>query len=182
MTKQFQFPHDIPVLETERLVLRAHKLTDFEGFAANLTDPAVIRHTTAKPLAEEDAWRKFVSAIGIWAYLGYGYWAVEDKTSSTFIGEVGFADFKRNIKPSIKGIPEMGWVLASRVHGKGLGSEAVRIALEWADKNLKAPKTCCLIEDSNVPSLRLAEKFGFQEFARINYENRPVIMFERIHS
>lgn len=45
---------------------------------------------------------------GQWSLLGYGYWVVEDKRTGRFAGEVGFADFKRVIEPSLDGVPEIG--------------------------------------------------------------------------
>ena len=63
--------------------------------------------------------------------MGFGHWAVEEKASGDFIGDLGFADFKRDIQPSIQGLPELGWVLASRAHGKGYATEAVRAAIAW---------------------------------------------------
>ena len=70
---------------------------------------------------------------GLWPVLGYGYWAVEETASGRFVGDVGFADFHRVLEPSIRGVPEMGWVLAPEVHGNRYASEAVTAALHWLD-------------------------------------------------
>jgi hypothetical protein len=41
--------------------------------------------------------------------LGFGYWVVEEKTSGgKFAGEVGFADYKRDMQSSVKELPEIG--------------------------------------------------------------------------
>ncbi len=169
----------VPVIETERLVLRGHRLSDFEAFAANLVDPAGTRYTTGKALSEEEAWAKFLRPHSLWRFFGYGYWAVEEKAAGAFLGEVGFSDLKRDIKPSLKGIPEIGWVLASQAHGKGFGTEAVGAAIAWGDEYLKSKITCCLINQDNVASIRLAEKYGYEEYARTTYHDMPVIIFKR---
>ena len=100
----------IPVLETERLKLRGHRLDDFPACAAMWADPAVTRHIGGKPLSNEESWTKFLRYFGHWALLGFGYWVVEEKATGNFAGEVGFADYKRNIDPPLNS-PEMGWVL-----------------------------------------------------------------------
>ena len=60
--------------------------------------------------------------------LDYGFWVVTDKVSGAFLGEVGFADFKRDLTPPL-GVPEIGWALMPHAHGKGLATEAVQAAL-----------------------------------------------------
>ena len=42
------------------------------------------------------------------------------------MGEVGFADMKREITPSLEGMPEIGWALMPVAQGKGIASEAVK--------------------------------------------------------
>ena len=110
--------------------------------------------------------------------LGYGYWAVAEKSSDRYIGELGFADFKRDIQPSIKGIPELGWALASHSHGKGYATEALRAAIEWGADNLPGDRTVCIISPSNEASLKVAEKLDFKEASRITKNSEPEILFE----
>jgi RimJ/RimL family protein N-acetyltransferase len=57
---------------------------------------------------------------------------VVDRASQRFVGEVGFADFRREINPPLDA-PEAGWVLASWAAGNGLATEAMIAALRWAD-------------------------------------------------
>lgn len=91
----------------------------------------------------------------------------------------GFADFKRGIAPSIEGVPEIGWVLASSAHGKGYATEAARAALAWLESTHGAQRTVCVINEDNRASVRVAEKLGYGEFARTVYKSAPVVMFER---
>lgn len=142
-------------------------------------DPAVIRYTRGKPLSEEDAWRKLLGYVGHWSLLGFGYWAVEDKATGTFVGEVGFADYKRDLEPSLKGVPEVGWILASQVHGRGYATEAVRAAVAWGDAHFPATRTACIIVAENLASIRVAVKCGYREFALAKYKGNPTLMFVR---
>ena len=170
----------VPRLETPDLLLRGHLLQDLPEFAAMGTEPAYYRYLGGKPLDEESCWRRMLTQHGHWALLGYGYWAVEEKATGRFVGSVGFADLQRDLAPSLKGLPEAGWVLAPRVHGRGYASQAVQAALAWADHHLAAPRLACIIDPGNEASLRLAHKFGFREFARAPYYGEPVVLLERL--
>lgn len=93
-------------------------------------------------------------------------------------GEVGFADFKREIEPPID-VAELGWVLVPRMHGKGYGTEAVRAALAWGDRHFGSARSVCLIAPENAPSIRVAEKCGYREILRTTYKDEPTLLFER---
>lgn len=66
------------------------------------------------------------------------------------VGEIGFADLKRDETPSIHGVPELGWALAPAFHGKGYATEGVRAAL------------------------------GYAKAHRTTFNGAPVVMFERL--
>lgn len=170
---------DVPVLETERLRLRGHRLDDFSHSAAMWSDPDVTRHIGGKPLTEEESWTKFLRYVGHWSLLGFGYWAVEEKATGKFVGEIGFADYKRDLQPSLKGIPEIGWVLASQAHGKGYATEAVRGVTAWGDAHFGLARTACIIAPENAASIRVAVKCGYQEWQRTTYHGHPTLMFVR---
>ena len=156
----------IPVLETPRLRLRAHQSSDFDACVAMWSDPIVVRYTIGAPSTRQRTWQRMMTYRGLWAFLGFGYWAVEERSSCRYIGELGFADFKRETSPPIDGIPELGWALSSNVHGKGYATEALRAAVAWGDTRFGDARTVCIINPDNRPSLRVAEKLGYLEVSR----------------
>lgn len=170
---------EAPTIETERLVLRGYRSEDFPHVAATWADPEVTRHISGRPLTEEETWTRFLRNIALWPMLGYGYWAATEKSTGRYIGDVGFADFKRAIEPSLKGAPEIGWVLARGSHGSGYATEAAHAALRWLERELGPQRTVCVINDDNRASIRVAEKCGYREFARTEYKGSKVVMFER---
>ncbi len=170
---------EVPVLETERLRLRGHRVDDFANCAAMWADPVVVRHTVGKPLTEEESWRRLLGYVGHWALMGFGFWVAEDRATGRFVGEIGFVDYKRDLKPSLKGVPEIGWVLASHAHGKGFATEAVRAVLAWGDAHFDSPRTACIIAPENVTSIRVAVKCGYRELTRTTYKGKPTLMFVR---
>jgi RimJ/RimL family protein N-acetyltransferase len=169
-----------PTLHTTRLTLQVHTLSDFEDCAAMWGDPEVMRYLHNRPFTREESWARLLRYVGHWQLLGFGFWAVREEASGRFVGEVGLADFRRNIRPSIDGFPEIGWVLAPWAHGKGFATEAARTALSWADRRFGSVRTVCIIHPENSASLRVAFKCGYGEFGRTTYKDSPVILLERI--
>ncbi len=179
MLRSLQQPVVVPTIETARLKLRGHRLDDFPHCAAMWADPNVTRYIGGKPLTEEEAWTKFLRYAGHWALLGFGYWVVEEKSTGKVAGELGFADYKRAVEPSLKGMPEIGWVLASYAHGKGYATEAVRAIVAWGDIHFQSARTACIVASENHASIRVAEKCGYREQQVANYKGNPLMMFVR---
>jgi RimJ/RimL family protein N-acetyltransferase len=109
--------------------------------------------------------------------MGFGYWGVEEKSTGEYIGEMGFADLKRDIEPSLHGLPEMGWIFAPHIHGRGYATEAVRAALAWGIPRFQPLHPVCIISPENIASIHVAEKCGFRELQRTTYRNDPVILY-----
>ena len=168
-----------PALETARLVLRPFDERDLDAQAKALGDPEVMRYLGADPLSREDTWRRLLCAPGLWVLLGYGYWAVVARDDGRYLGPLGFADFKRDLTPAIEGLPEIGWIFTPAAQGQGYATEAAIAALAWADEALKAPEIVAIIDADNSPSIRVAEKCGFNENEPATYRGEPIILFRR---
>ncbi|MFC5435826.1 GNAT family N-acetyltransferase [Rhodanobacter umsongensis] len=169
----------VPVLETARLRLRAHRIGDHAARTAMLSDPGVTRYLGGRPLTGEEVWRRLLQFIGLWNLLGYGYWAVEEKDTGRYVGDIGFADFHRDMQPSLAGMLEFGWVLAAHSHGKGYASEAVAAAMVWGEQHFGALRAVCIIDPENLPSIRVAEKAGFTLWQETTYHDAPTLVFSR---
>jgi RimJ/RimL family protein N-acetyltransferase len=172
----------IPLIETARLRLRGHYPSDLAPAVAMFQESQFYQYLAGHPLPEEEVWTKLLRHMGVWYICGYGFWAVEEKATGQYIGAVGFGEWQRAITPSLKGFPEVGWVLAPHTHGRGYALEAAQAALAWGDAHLPVARTVCLIDVANVPSQRLAAKVGYQEIDRILYKNIPVVLLERFAS
>ena len=169
----------VPILETPRLRLRGHRLVDFPQSSAMWADPAVVRYIRPTPFNEEETWARMLRHVGHWALLGYGYWMVEDKETSQFLGEAGFADFHRVTEPpGVVHMPEAGWAFRAEVHGRGYASETVAAIVAWGDSHFDG-STCCIIDPQNAASIRVAEKNGYSAKQVIKYRSEEVMMYER---
>jgi len=168
-----------PTLETARLTLRPFRESDLDAQAAIMRDPETMRYLGAAPQSREETWRRMLAAPGLWTMLGYGYWAVERRADGRFLGQIGFADYKRDVAPSIEGIPEMGWIFASDAGGHGYAAEACAAAIAWAEDALDAGEYTAIIAPDNARSIRLAERLGFGERQEVLYRGEPILIFRR---
>ena len=168
-----------PVLQTERLILRPFRAGDADAQAAMMGDSEVMRHLGGHPLSREDSWRKLLNGHAMWSLLGFGYWAVERRDGGAMIGQVGFADFQRDLAPSVMGLPEMGWLFARQAAGQGYATEAAMAGLAWIDEALNPPETVAIIDHGNDASIRVAEKCGFDARESALYRGESILLFRR---
>lgn len=166
-------------LITERLSLTPVALSDYDDLRAMWGDPEVVRHIFPEPLNGEDVWFRLLRDRGHWEALGFGNWTLRLKDTGEHVGSVGVLDYHRVLQPPIDA-PELGWGLRSTFHGRGLAFEAVSAALAWCDDALNALRTVCMIDPGNTPSLALAARAGYREYARTTYKGEDVILFERL--
>jgi RimJ/RimL family protein N-acetyltransferase len=166
-------------IETSRLLLRVHVAGDLDESATMWGDPEVTRHISGRPFTREESWARLVRYVGHWKVLGYGSFAVHERASGRFVGEVGLADFKREIVPPFGGVPEMGWALATWAQGQGFASEAVKGVLDWADaRGLR--ETVCIVEPANTASLAVAARCGYVRVREVAYKDKLVIVHRRL--
>ncbi len=168
----------VPILQTDRLILSGHRLEDFADCLALWSDPVVTRHITGRPSTAEEVWARILRYVGHWAALGYGFWQLRERASGRFVGEVGLADFRRDLSVGLDGVAEAGWVLAPWAHGQGYAHEAMAAALTWAADHGHA-RTMCIIDPDNASSLRLAARLGYREHARAPYHGSPIVALVR---
>lgn len=171
----------IPTIETERLILRPHRVDDFDAYAEMWADPDVVRFISGKPFDREASWGRFLRQAGIWQVLGFGAFAIEEKETGRYAGEAGFHDLRRSIEPSIEGTLEAGWALTPNVQGWGYATEAMAAAIGWAETVFPGRVMTCIIDPDNLPSIRVAQRLGFVELARTRYQDSAVTVFRREH-
>lgn len=168
-----------PVLETSRLILKAHTEADFEDLCALWGDERITRFIGGKPSTREECWARLLRYLGTWQIRPWGFWAVREKETGAYVGDVGFIAAIRGLPDPFGDYPEVGWSLTHGMHGKGYATEAVRAALAWSDANLPDLKTVAIIDPENAPSLGVAARCGFTEFGRGTYHDDDLIMLWR---
>ena len=169
-----------PTLTTARLVLRAHRLSDFEDSAALWGDARVMEHITGVPSTREESWARLTRYFGMWAMMGFGFWVVEDRATGAFLGEVGLGYFRRALDANGMDAPEAGWVLTPQAQGRGVATEAMVAVLDWVDAQDITPRLVCMVAPENGASIKVAEKCGFTHFGEGDYHGLPAVFLHRM--
>jgi len=168
------------MITTERLILRKHTLQDADAVFQLAADPAVLQFVQRAPPSREESWHRLLRFAGHWSLLGFGMFAVCERATNRFIGEVGLADFQRGLGDDFDGVPEAAWVFTGSSHGKGFALEAMTAALNWFDEQAVSPRSVCIIDPGNTASIRLAEKLGFSHYGQGSYKGNDVNKYERM--
>lgn len=154
-------------------------MNDFGASAAMWADPEIVRHISGKPSTAQQSWGRLLTYIGHWTVFRFGYWVVEERTTGAFVGEVGFANYRRDIEPAIT-VPELGWVIARGSWGKGYATEAAGAAIAWGRRRFtETAETACIIAPENRASIHVAEKLGFTLACETSYMQLPTLIYRR---
>lgn len=170
---------EAPRIETDRLVLRPWRKDDFRTWLEIMHQPEVHRHFGPEPSSAEDVWRRLCASVGMWQFLGFGGWAVQRRADARLLGNVGLFNAWRDFEPEFGEQPEMGWIFSSEVHGQGIAGEACRAALSWAEDNLEPTPVWAIIAPENQPSIKLAERLGFEAVGNTSYNDEPTLVLKR---
>lgn len=144
----------IPVLDTPRLRLRGPQPEDIPQVIAFWASDR--SRFMGGPRSTARAWEDYMAAFGSWLLTGFGYWAIETRDTTRFLGTIGFAH------PPHFPEPEMGWALLDHAEGRGFAFEAGQAALDWGRANLRLPSLVSYMDPANHRSRRLAERLGAQ--------------------
>lgn len=147
----------MPVMETDRLIVRMWRDSDLAPFAALNADPEVMRYLPERlTRVRSDALAARIRARH--SAQGFGYWALELKSGAPFIGFAGVnhAPFEAPFTPAV----EIGWRLAHDHWGRGLGTEAARAVLAYAFETLRLQEIVSFTVPANRRSRAVMERLG----------------------
>jgi RimJ/RimL family protein N-acetyltransferase len=166
-----EFTTSVPILYTERLILREYRREDFDAFAAHCADPVSSAYIGA--LDRHAAWRIFCSQAGLWLLDGAGWWSVEEKLTGRLVGSVG-AFFREEST-----VMELGWNTYRACWGQGFANEAAAALLHHAFEIRCEPKVRALIDSGNESSLRVARRLGLTYEAETELNGNAVGIYTR---
>ena len=142
----------IPVLRTDRLVLRAPRISDFSAYA-EIACSERGRSITETP-ERAHAFFEFTQMAAGWLLHGHGAWAVEHDSEVMGFVLIGLEPGDRE--------PELGFLFRAAGEGRGFAHEAAEAALAFAFGTLGLETLVSYIDPENARALRLAERLGGQ--------------------
>lgn len=152
----------IPVLETDRLVLRGPLASDAGPLAAFLSSPRATWVGGPYPAEDAELWLDYQQKR--WDRLGWGSWiaALPDNTP---IGRIGLLDHEGWPEP------ELAWFVFAGFEGQGYAREAALAARAYANGPLGLAPLCSFIDPANHRSRGLAERLGAIHERDVRFKN-----------
>lgn len=162
-------------LETDRLILREWREADKKLYARIIGDPEVRRFFPGVG-SYDDADAGIERARQRLKDFGFSFLAVERKQDGAFMGMLGMAPFRDELRDVIPTNPavEIGWQLGKEFWGQGYAPEGARAFLDYAWMPLGLPEVVAITYAGNWPSRRVMEKIGMTYDPRGDFEHPDV--------
>ena len=140
----------LPVLATDRLILRSPRVTDFDAYAGiACTDRG---RFFGGPMTREDAWADFASMTGGWLLHGHGLWTIGGADGVLGFVLLGFEPGDAE--------PELGFMLCEHAEGRGIAFEAASAARDHAFDTLGWDTLVSYVDHGNARAIALAGRLG----------------------
>ena len=146
----------LPILQTDRLILRKLTMRDASDMYCYCQDREVARHVL---------WEAHTSILETRAYLRYilyqyrngepGSWGIVLRDTGRVIGTIGYMSYSPD-----NATVEVGYSLAREQWGKGLMTEALRAVIDESFRTLKLHRIEAMHFTDNPASGRVMEKCG----------------------
>jgi RimJ/RimL family protein N-acetyltransferase len=140
-------------LVTPRLLLRLPRLEDLDPWTEMMADAETAKFIGGA-VPREVTWRALMTMIGSWHAMGFGMFAVIERSTGRWVGRLG---------PWMpEGWPgtEVGWAIVRDCWGKGYAPEGAAVATDWAFDNLGWTNVIHSIDPANIASQNVARKLG----------------------
>lgn len=134
------------IIETNRLILRTFKATDWQDFYEYFSDEKILKFEPFKPFTEEECKEEVIHRS-----TNSDFIAVCLKDTGKLIGNLYFAkgDFMTW---------EVGYVFNSKFYGQGYATESVKAIMDYAFSTLGARRIIAMCDPKNTPSWKLLER------------------------
>jgi RimJ/RimL family protein N-acetyltransferase len=165
--------------ETERLIYRKIKESDFDTWLEFFKDPRTTRHwIRAKKAPEleckdwyEKQWNRYEQNLG-------GFNALISKKTGQFLGHGGLIIQTVDNHEEL----EIAYAILPQYWGYGFATEAAGKCRDYAFENEFRESLISIINITNKPSQRVAEKNGLKVEKRAVYRNNSVDIYRIIKS
>lgn len=150
-TKKF----DLPLIETDRLLLRMFEVRDLEFALRLFNDAAVQRYLSPENRRTREQMEvTLLNFVKYWQERGFSLWCVSEKSSGKLLGYCGFQYFDET--PDV----EVLFAFFEDFWGKGFATEAAKACLKFGFEELQLEKIFAAAHPENAASRCVLEKIG----------------------
>jgi RimJ/RimL family protein N-acetyltransferase len=165
-------PHDI-ILETERLIIREHVLSDAPFFFTLNSNYNVVKYTgdsSFKMIAEAEKIVQYV--MNQYKENGYGRWLVAEKETGNPIGWCGLK-FHTDTKET-----DIGYRLLESAWGKGYATESAKACIDYGFKHFNLNRIIGDAMKENTASINVFKKLGMTYLKDSLLDNIESVVYE----
>ena len=150
--------------------MRPWKTEDLQPFAEMNADPRVRRFFPSL-LSREESDASVATYRQMHERDGFGFFAVEFRETSQFIGCLGMQSLSFELAHVSKPAIEIGWRLTPEAWGQGLATEGARAILRYAFEERGIAEVVAFTVPVNLPSRRVMEKLGMTHHAQDDFDH-----------
>jgi len=163
----------MPILETERLILRSFREEDVDRMEQLFANPGFMRFSLGV-FTERKQTVAFINKIMEWDHAGIpSQFAVVPRGENAIVGYCGFFYHPEHAIEDI----EIGYRLHPEYWNRGLITEAACAVRDHGFHDWKLLRVISLIHPENIPSRRVAEKNGMTVEKEITFRGFPTLVY-----
>lgn len=157
-------------IETDRLLLRKHRIEDYERFWGMITDPIAKRFTGGvTSLTYEQRFKLFCEDCSTPYSEDSVEFAVVEKSSMIYIGYCGYRASKE-----LDGY-ELFYGYCRDSWGKGYGFEAADSAVTFFFDQMGIDRLIAASDKENIATVRILDRLGFKCIGQVNIDGLGVV-------
>ncbi|MCC3423422.1 MAG: GNAT family N-acetyltransferase [Microcoleus sp. PH2017_01_SCD_O_A] len=149
---------NLPIIETERLLLRKITLNDASDMFEYASNPEVSEYTMWSTHTSIEDTKYFLKSLTkMYKRKELVDWGIVHKAEKKFIGTCGYVEWSMTHSRA-----EIGYALSARYWREGYMSEAVNAIIEFGFREMLLNRIVGRCEVNNIASARVMEKVGMQ--------------------
>ncbi|MEN9521858.1 MAG: hypothetical protein RL065_235 [Bacteroidota bacterium] len=162
------------VLQTSRLIIREFSTQDAQFIIKLLNTDGWLKYIGDRNVHSADDALKYIHKLNSYSIEnGFGFWAVELKSTKNLIGLCGL--IKRD---ELKHI-DIGFAFLPIYTNQGFAFEAAQATLSFAYEQLKLDTIAAITVPANVSSIKLIEKLGLKFKSEILIDDELLNYYEK---
>lgn len=153
-----KYPDKIPVLESERLLLRPITIEDAEDIYEYATDKDVAEFVIWDVHKNKQETLDFINvALNQFSQKQSITWGLELKSEKKIIGTIAFVNVYLNHECA-----EVGYALSKKYWNRGFVTEAIKAVIKYGFDELSLNRIEAHCEEANIGSWKVMEKAGMK--------------------